>query len=237
MIRKGLYDHRHIIIAIIAVFIVGIGLGVFGSKFGFKENSVSTKLIAVDDEGNGVTADLTATVRKGSGLVLVNINNLVADLDTQTSARNAAEVAAKISGSELSKFDFIFDIKTAASKISGGSAGTPMTLAAIAALQNKSLRDDVAVTGIIDSEGRINPVGSIIEKAAAAKNAGMKLVLVPVGSKGNGLEHVRTKECAKYKDYDYCEISYKEVAIKLDNLEIEMKEVADIKEALQYALR
>lgn len=237
MIKEGLYEHRHIIIAVIAVFVIGIGLGVYGSKFTFKENSVSTKLVAVDDEGNGVTADLTATVRKGSGLVLVNINNLVADLDTQTSARNAAEVAAKVGGAELSKFDFIFDIKTAASKISGGSAGTPMTLAAIAALQNKSLRSDVVVTGVIDSNGKINPVGSIIEKAAAAKSAGMNLILVPVGSKGSGLEHVRTKDCSKYKDYDYCEISYKEVAVKLDNLEIEMKEVADIKEALQYALR
>ena len=142
MLKKGL--NRHLVIAVIVVFAFGLGIGLFGSSFGFKENSVTAKLVAVDDEGNGVTADLTATVRTGKGLVLVNINNLVADIDTQTSARKAAEVAANVAEVDLNKYDVVFDIKTNADKISGGSAGTPMTLAAIAAFSNKSLKEDVA---------------------------------------------------------------------------------------------
>ncbi len=234
MLKKGL--NRHLVIAVIVVFAFGLVIGIFGSSFGFRENSVSAKLVAVDDEGNGVTADLTATVRTGKGLVLVNINNLVADIDTQTSARQAAEVAARIAEVDLNKYDVVFDIRTNADKISGGSAGTPMTLAAIAAFENKSLREDVAVTGLITSDGKIGLVGAVLEKASAAKSIGMKTILVPVGYDRRGIERKRTKECTKYKEYEYCEINYRGVAIEGD-FGIELKEVADIKEALQYALK
>jgi len=234
MLKKGL--NKQLVIAIIVVFAIGIGLGVFGSSFGFKENSVTAKLVAVDDEGNGVTADLTATVRTGKGLVLVNINNLVADLDTQTSARKAAEVAAQVAEVDLNKYDVIFNIITNADKISGGSAGTPMTLAAIAAFENKTLREDVAVTGLITSDGKIGLVGAVLEKANAAKSIGMKTMLVPVGFDRKGIERKRTRECTKYKEYEYCEVSYRGVALSED-LGIELKEVADIREALQYALK
>lgn len=235
MLKKGL--NKQLVIAIIVVFAIGLGLGLFGSKFGFKERSVSTKLVAVDDEGNGVTADLTATVRTGKGLVLVNINNLVADIDTQTSARKAAEVAAGVSGFKLDKYDVIFNIVTNANRISGGSAGTPMTLAAIAAFENKSLRDDVAVTGIIGDDGQINPVGGIVEKAIAAKTVGMKTILVPSGFDKRGIERRRTKDCTKYKEYDFCEISYRDMAVDVGDLGIELKEIANIREALQYAIK
>jgi len=52
-------------------------------------------------------------------------------------------------------------------------------LSIMSAVQNKGLRQDVAVTGEISIQGKIKPVGGIIEKIYGAKQAGVKTVLIP----------------------------------------------------------
>ena len=61
----------------------------------------------------------------------------------------------------------------------GPSAGITMCLALISALTKNPTRSDVAMTGEITLRGRVIAVGGLKEKILAARQHGMKMVLVP----------------------------------------------------------
>ena len=54
-----------------------------------------------------------------------------------------------------------------------------MATAMFSAITGRKVRSDVAMTGEITLRGRVLPIGGLKEKLLAAKNAGIKTVLVP----------------------------------------------------------
>ena len=95
----------------------------------------------------------------------------------------------------------------------GPSAGITMATAMISAITGRKVKAEVAMTGEITLRGRVLPIGGLKEKLLAAKNAGIKKVLVP-----------------KKNEKDVEEIS---VEIK-NGLEIVL--VESMEEVLQHAL-
>ena len=59
--------------------------------------------------------------------------------------------------------------------------GAAITVALVAAIENKPLRSDVAITGTINEDGTVGHVGSVFEKSQAAGNFGIKTFFVPKG--------------------------------------------------------
>jgi uncharacterized protein len=63
----------------------------------------------------------------------------------------------------------------------GPSAGGLMTATILAAVLNQKFLPHVTMTGTINPDGTIGPVGGIYYKLLGAKRAGMKTVLIPAG--------------------------------------------------------
>src|SRR5581483_12051076 len=99
----------------------------------------------------------------------------------QGSAKLAVKVASATTGIPYQDKDFLFLIRSESNLIGGPSAGGILTVAAIAALENWTIRDDVLMTGTINPDGTIGPVGGVAEKAAAAAKAGATTFLYPQG--------------------------------------------------------
>ncbi len=99
--------------------------------------------------------------------------------------------------------------------LDGPSAGALLTIGLMAAMQGHALRPDVTMTGTINPDGSIGAVSKIPEKVVGAGNEGMKLVLIPVGTR-RGLDG---------QGPDVVEVGRR--------VGVEVREVADIYEAYE----
>lgn len=200
----------------------------------FNSTQATAYLPAVDNESNGVITLLVVEAVPGSGRTLVDIDNLLFWGDTQHSIRIAKNVAKNITGIDVNKYDLVYNIYANASVIGGESAGAALTLATIAVLQNKSLRDDVIITGTINHDGTIGPVQAILPKAKAAKAHNASLFLVPL-LESREVTYETKKHCETFGATEYCTEEQIPKYINIsEESDIEVKEVGTISDAMKY---
>lgn len=145
------------------------------------ERSCTIHIVAVSSAGGGVLGNLTVTVRyPGHGRVYVSTSP-ASMVDTQGSARIAAFAASLIAGVDMGEYDFYYAIDSPSIIIGGPSAGSAMALATLAVLEGRECPRDVAITGMIQPDASIGPVGGLKEKLEAAAQGGARLFIVPAG--------------------------------------------------------
>jgi predicted S18 family serine protease len=83
-------------------------------------------------------------------------------------------------GVDPSQYEFSFDV---VGRIDGPSAGALMTAAVLAGLLGHEIDPNITMTGTINPDGTIGPVGGIPHKIEGAAAAGKTLVLVPSGQR------------------------------------------------------
>ncbi len=197
---------------------------------------VSVAIPAVDKEGTGVTTMMFVQAMPGSGRILTNIDRLLFWVDTQNSIRRATQVAENITGIKTTEYDMVYTIQANASVIGGPSAGAAITIATIAALQNKSINRSVLITGSVNHDGSIGPVGNIVEKAVVSRESGARLFLVPM-TQSSEITYKTREYCEKIGWVDFC--TTETYPLKVDIEEeagIQVKEVMDIEDAMKYML-
>ena len=91
---------------------------------------------------------------------------------------NAASVVREITGKYIGDYDLHINV-IGGGNIDGPSAGTAILACITSAITGKKIRQDVAVTGEISLAGRVRPVGGVFEKAYGARQAGMKMLVIP----------------------------------------------------------
>jgi uncharacterized protein len=190
---------------------------------------------AVDQEGKGVTVYLSVEARNGTGKTLTDIDKLLFWIDTQESIKAAKQVAENMTHKSTDGVDLLYSVEESHMSIVGGpSAGAAITLATISVLNQKELRKDVMITGTVMKNGTIGPVGSVYEKAAAAKEHGATLFLVPVNSSID-VKTTAVQSCNDTDGIEYCETKYAENSKNIgDELGIEVIEISTIQEAMPY---
>lgn len=167
---------------VLLVFLLCMSAMVIGNAQAL-ENGVTIPLVADrltsnGEEGSYLNAQVIVT--NGTGHVFVDTNPFT-QVDLQGSARIAAMVASDVLGINEKSYDFYYIIEIDSPVIGGPSAGGALTVATIAAIKNWTIMPKVAMTGMIDPDETIGPVGGIPFKLRAAADKGVTVFLVPQG--------------------------------------------------------
>ncbi len=149
------------------------------------EDTVTVQAAAVvrtsDGTFEGSTARMEVSVaRNGSGHVFMDTVPLT-QVDMQGSARLAVRVAATLAGIPREEFDYFFVVRSNSPIIGGPSAGAILTAATVAAIKGWDVDPRVMMTGTVNPDGTVGPVGGIPEKAEASWRSGARLFLYPEG--------------------------------------------------------
>jgi hypothetical protein len=148
--------------------------------------TVNPLFVATDAEGKstGGTNPVTVLIRPSTdGKLRVGFSeDEVAGTGDQWRAAgwSAVTVATLLTGAPLRNREVQFDVS---GRIDGPSAGALMTVAVLSILRNEPMQNDVTMTGAINPDGTIGPVGGIPYKVDGAVEAQKKRMLIPAGQR------------------------------------------------------
>lgn len=179
----------------------------------------------------GVLSYITVYTQEGSGHIYIDTWPLV-EVDIQGSARLAVRTACEVVGKDWKQYDFFITVRSDSPIIGGPSAGGAMTVAVIAALENWELSQDVVMSGTINPDETVGPVGGLYQKAEAAAQTA-DVFLVP---EGQSTIMVEEQEQVQVGPFTYITTSEKEVNLVEEGkkMGLEVKEVYDIRDAVYY---
>jgi uncharacterized protein len=187
---------------------------------------------APDGSDIGVLLNATVIVTQGTGHVFVDTQPYT-QMDMQGSARMATLVASDITGIDPTKHDFYYIIEVTSPIIGGPSAGAALTIATISEIMNWQIREGVVMTGMINPDGSIGPVGGIPGKLDAAAQHGALLFIVP---EGQTEVLITRKEIVQKRPFIYIENHPELIDVveygKKQNVEV--IEAVNIEEAVNY---
>ncbi|WP_197064749.1 S16 family serine protease [Leptolyngbya sp. KIOST-1] len=143
---------------------------------------------------SGAIKPTTITMEPGRG-ALLGISFFESQLDVageqwRSSAWTAITNSSLLLGEDLNQYSFAFD---AEGNIDGPSAGGLFTSSTLALILGDSLKSEVTMTGTINPDGSIGPVGGIPLKVQAAHEQSKRRVVIPAGQLTPQLRDLETE--------------------------------------------
>ena len=143
----------------------------------------------------GDTLQIEVNVMPGSGEIM--LTGQLGDVMKESARTGISYIRSvsrkyEIADDFFEKHDIHVHIPEGAVPKDGPSAGITMATAMLSAVTERKVRADLAMTGEVTLRGRVLPIGGLKEKLLAAKNAGMKTVLVPKENKAD-VEEISTE--------------------------------------------
>ncbi len=127
--------------------------------------------------GSLIEIEAVAFTATASGKGTIRFNDTAGSM-AKDSVFNAASVLRAVAGIDIANYDLHINV-VGGGNIDGPSAGLAIFLALYSAIAKAPLPQDVAITGELSIAGKVRGVGGIVEKLYAARQAGMRRVLVP----------------------------------------------------------
>lgn len=139
-------------------------------------------LPAVDGSNDGLVVPFEVKYTDGKGELFVNLNGIEVRHDLQLALREASETATRLTDGSLAKTATHVTFEPPSSGVlalRGKSWEAGLTVALVASLRQQSLTRETLITGIVDNEGALLPVGGIETKARASRAVGARELIVP----------------------------------------------------------
>jgi ATP-dependent Lon protease len=137
--------------------------------------------------GNGgivlpIVSEITTAESRNGGKVIVT--GKLGDI-AKEAIQNVSAIVKKFIGKNIRDYDVHIQFLQTYEGVEGDSASVSVAVAALSALENAAVRQDVAMTGSVDVRGDVLPVGGITPKVEAAIEAGVKTVIIPKSNDGD----------------------------------------------------
>ena len=161
---------------------------------------VATALAYTPVGGELLFVESVSMPGKGNLLLTGQIGDVMKEsAQTAFSTVKANAGKLKIDPGRFTKFDYHIHVPAGAIPKDGPSAGVAMFTSLVSLLLGKPTRPDVAMTGEITLRGLVLPIGGLKEKILAAKQAGIKTVILPARNKKDLPEVPKeAKKCLKF---------------------------------------
>jgi ATP-dependent Lon protease len=127
--------------------------------------------------GSIIEIEAVAFKASQSGKGTIRFNDTAGTM-AKDSVFNATSVLRAVTGIDTANYDVHVNV-VGGGNIDGPSAGLAIFLALYSAITKTPLPQDVAITGELSIAGKVRAVGGVVEKLYAARQAGMRRVLVP----------------------------------------------------------
>lgn len=163
-----------------------------------KPRSVEYFAIGILDEGVGEVISLRVTLVGEENSIAVDLSYVTYGENVQKSARDAVAAVAFLENKKSLGIGVQIRVGSPeeVARVDGPSAGAAMAIAIFARLHHKQIDNGVLITGTIRPNATIGWVGSVEEKAIAARDWGARLLLVPRGQRVDvdGIEIVEVSD-------------------------------------------
>ncbi|HEU5480998.1 MAG TPA: S16 family serine protease, partial [Candidatus Tumulicola sp.] len=127
--------------------------------------------------GSIIEIEAVAFPASQAGKGTIRFNDAAGSM-AKDSVFNATSVMRATTGIDTADYDLHVNV-VGGGNIDGPSAGLAIFLALYSAITKTPLPQDVAITGELSIQGKVRAVGGIVEKLYAARQAGMRRVVVP----------------------------------------------------------
>ncbi|UTR16932.1 ATP-dependent protease LonB [Salipaludibacillus sp. LMS25] len=157
--------------------------------------------LAISGPGSGILLDVEVTALKrtaGGGLIVTGIadeestGNQMRSVKRKSMARSSVEnvvTVLKHMGIKTDQYDLHVNFPGGV-PVDGPSAGIAIATAIYSAIHGIPVSHHIAMTGEIGIYGDVKPVGGVVTKVEAAKQAGVSEVIIPKGNNQTVLQEV-----------------------------------------------